>query len=128
MAPSKTTVFKPKSYKARLAASKTKIKMCEGIVLPDDNKKCKFFLSFMHWYKKSYHPQLDRDNIANLIPQDETEAKFFHLLMFCDENLPRSLRRSTQEEFLNKELSKIAEVVDQYDAEHFINKRCTKTD
>ena len=123
MTPPKTGFLQPKRFETK--PSETKLKMFDGIILPNNEEKRKWFLSFINWYRTAYSPQLDRNDIANIIPRNDVEAKFIDFLMFSDKHLSQPSKRSTYEEFVNKELHKLAKVVDHYNAEQFVNNRKT---
>ena len=63
----------------------------------------------MKWYKAGYGPQMDPDNISNIIARDDMEATFLDFLMFMDKRSCRRCERFTYEEVMNMELHKIGQ-------------------
>ena len=74
----------------------------------------------MKWHKAGYGPQLDPDNISNIIARDEMEATFLDFLVFKDSRscgqckrctFKEVMKRCTFEEVMNMELHKLAKAV-----------------
>ena len=63
----------------------------EDVHIPDtmtDDEKV-WFYTFVNWYKKHYSPQLDPDNIPNIIPRTSTEAILLNYLQFHDKYIDK---------------------------------------
>ena len=97
MAPSKVSVSKAKPSKIKLSRRRANI-------IPEclSAGKKKWFESFMKWYKAGYGPQMDPDNISNIIARDDMEATFLDFLMFMDKRSCRRCERFTYEEFMKR--------------------------
>ena len=111
MAPSKVSIAKGKPSKTKFSGRRVNI-------IPEclSGEKKKWFQLFMRWYRAGYGPQMDPDNISNIIARDDVEATFLEFLMFMDKRSCRRcercaceqlMKRCTFEEVMNMELHKI---------------------
>ena len=113
MAPSKVSIAKGKPSKTKFSGRRVNI-------IPEclSAEKKKWFQLFMRWYRAGYGPQMDPDNISNIIARDDMEATFLDFLMFMDKRSCRRcerctyeelMKRCTFEEVMNMELHEIAQ-------------------